>query len=420
MDLERNKIKNMPSIQFFPKKNLKIVALVIIFLAGFWGGTIFEKVKKPAEEEGGLRPVINQEKNQPSPVDFSVFWNVWNTVHEKYVDKEKLDTQKMIYGAIEGMVGAVGDPFTNFLEPEVSKKFREEIDGSFSGVGIEIGIRDDQLTVISPIKDTPAFKAGVQAGDKIVKIDEKDSLGIDLGEAVSLIRGKRGTQVILTVSRNGLSSLKEISIIRDNIKIPTVSLEFLGENQNIAHLEVHTFNNNVNNDFRDAAKEILSSNADRIILDLRNNPGGLLDSSIYIASWFLNEGEVVTIEKFGDGKEIPFKAKDLGSLKHLPVVVLINKGSASASEILAGALKDNRNTQMIGEKTFGKGSVQELFELANKTSLKVTIAKWLTPNRTSINDNGIDPDIEIERTEEDINESRDPQLDKALEIVQSL
>lgn len=396
----------------------------MFLVAGFWGGIFFEKYRASILDLdiGGLRPIINQgqEERQPSPVDFSLFWEVWGKIHREYVDKEELDTQEMVYGAIEGMVKAVGDPFTNFLKPEISEKFREEISGSFSGVGIEIGIRKNQLTVIAPLKNTPAYRAGVEAGDKIIKIDDKDTAGITLREAVSLIRGERGSKVILTMAREGLDEPKEISIIRDKIKIPTIELSFIGENQRIAHIEIYTFNNNVDSDFRDAAKKILASNADRIILDIRNNPGGLLDSAIYISSWFLEKDSTVVIEKLGSGKESALKAKNIGSLKHLPVVIIVNKGSASASEILAGALQDNRGIQIIGEKTFGKGSVQMLYELDGKSSLKVTIAKWLTPNGRSINDDGIQPNIEVERTSEDMDNDKDPQLDKAIEIIKNL
>lgn len=403
-------------------RGLILTVIVVSLGIGFAGGFLFGKTGTEIENIGGLRELIN--KNHPKEeeaVDFKLFWTVWDTIHEKYVDKEKLTTQDLVYGAISGMVDSIGDPFTSFMKPAESKKFQEEIKGEFSGVGMEIGIRKNQLTVISPIKDTPAYKAGIKAGDKILKIDDKDTSALNLQEAVSLIRGKRGTQVTLTITRNGLDKTKEFIITRDTIKIPTVTLDFIGNDQNIAHLQIYSFNQNADADFRKAAQQILSSNIDKIILDLRNNPGGLLDSSVYIASWFLNSGDIITIEKFGDGREIPFKAENIGSLKHLPVVILVNKGSASASEILAGALKDQRSIKVIGEKTFGKGSVQELFEMPqSKTSLKVTVAKWLTPKGTSINDEGITPDIEIEKKEEDAENDKDPQLDKAIDIISKM
>ena len=402
----------------------KTVVFTVVFLIllgiGFLGGILFEN-SRPDDSSNKLLKLINLDDKKPESVDFGLFWNVWSLINEKYVDKDKLSTQDLVYGAIEGMVGATGDPFTSFMKPEISKKFQEEIKGEFGGVGIELGMRDNRLTVIAPIKDTPADHAGIKAGDKIVKIEEKDTAGISIQDAVSQIRGKKGTSVKLTISRNGLSKTKEFVLVRDTIKIPTVTLEFLGDNQDIAHLQIFSFNQNADSDFRKAAKEILASKANRIILDLRNNPGGLLDSAIYISSWFLKENDIVTIEKFGDGKEVSFKAENIGSLKHLPIVILVNKGSASASEILAGAIKDNRGVTVIGEKTFGKGSVQELFELPdNKTTLKITIAKWLTPKGTSINDSGISPDIVVERKDEDVENDKDPQLDKAIDEIKKL
>lgn len=418
MDLENHTQKNSKLLIY--RRVFLAIILAVILATSFFSGILFEKLKDKSNIVG-LRPLINITPKEPQGVDFNLFWDAWSLLHEKYVDKDKLETQNLVYGAIEGMVNAAGDPFTNFLKPDLSKKFKEEIKGEFGGVGIEIGMRKNQLTVISPIKDSPADKAGIKAGDKIIKIDNKDATGVTVQEAVSLIRGKRGTLVILTVLRDGLPKTKEFKLTRDTIKIPTVDLKFIGDNENIAHLQVYSFNENVDADFRKVAQQILSSRADRIILDLRNNPGGLLDSAIYLASWFLNEDDVVTIEKFGDGREDVFKAENIGSLKHLPIVILANKGSASASEILAGALKDNRKVTIIGEKTFGKGSVQEVFNMTDsKSTLKITIAKWLTPSGISINENGINPDISVEMKDDDSENRKDPQLDKAVDIVKNL
>ncbi len=402
------------------KRAAFVIVLILVLAGGFLGGILFDKSRK-AFNVDELRQLINLETNKPGTVDFKLFWEAWNLIHEKYVDKDKLNTQNLVYGAVEGMINAAGDPFTNFVKPELNKKFQVEIKGEFSGVGMEIGMRKNQLTVISPIKDSPADKAGIKADDKILKINEKDTGGLTVEEAVSFIRGKKGTPVKLTIARNGLAKTKEFTIIRDVIKIPTITLKFIGDNQKIAHLQIHSFNQNVETDFRKAARQILSSGADRIILDIRNNPGGLLDSAVHISSWFLNNNDVVTIEKFGDGKEEFFRAANIGSLKHLPLVILVNKGSASASEILAGALKDNRGIKVIGEKTFGKGSVQEVFNLAAYgATIKITIAKWLTPNGASINDNGISPDILVERKDEEIENEIDSQLEKAVDFIKNL
>ena len=371
--------------------------------------------------------MINKDLGQPDYVDFSLFWDNWNSLHNKYVNQDKLDTKKLLYGAIRGMVNSVDDPYTVFFEPAESKKFQEEISGSFGGIGIEIGKRNNVLTVIAPIKDTPAFKAGLKAGDKILRIDDKTTADLSIEEAVNLIRGKRGTPVVLTISSNG-SDTKEVEIIRDTIKIPTVEWRLVETgNKKVAYLQVFTFNQNVDSEFQKAAREILKSGADKLIVDLRNNPGGLLDSAINLAGWFLDKGQLVTAEAFKDGSRNEFKSSGDGSLKIYPTVILINGGSASASEILAGALHDNRGVRLVGEKTFGKGSVQELEKFKDGSSLKITVAKWLTPNGISISDTGIEPDVKVELPKEEIDKGefefelgtpgKDPQLDKALELL---
>jgi carboxyl-terminal processing protease len=393
-----------------------IPILAVVFLAvGFTGGFYYRELKIPAE---GLRLLINKEAGQPKGVDFSTFWTVWDLLHGRYVENNELDTQNLVYGAIDGLVKAVGDPYTAFLKPKESKEFNEQISGSFSGIGIEIGLRDNVLTVIAPIKDTPATRAGLLAGDKILKIDDKSAEGMKLDEAVSLIRGPRRTKVKLTILRGKTEEIRDVTITRDTIKIPTVDWKLLDED--IAYLEIFTFNKNVDSEFQKSAQEIAESKAGKIILDLRNNPGGLLDSAINIASYFLEADKIVMIEKFGDGRESLFRTQPNGRLKNYPVVVLINKGSASASEILAGALKDNRGVLIVGETSFGKGSVQEMVELPQKASLKITIAKWLTPSGKLLDENGIKPDVEIQRTEEDIKADKDPQLDKAKELIKNL
>lgn len=397
-------------------RKILIPILIIASLAvGFLGGSYFEAHKIPVPVVGNL---INKDIGQPKNIDFSTFWTVWNLLHSRYVDNDELDTQNLIYGAIDGLVKAVGDPYTVFLKPKESEEFNQQISGSFSGIGIEIGLRDNILTVIAPIKNTPAARAGLLAGDKILKIDDKMTEGMKLDEAVSLIRGPKGTRVKLTIFREKAKETKDVAITRDVIKIPTVDWKLLDEN--VAYLEILTFNKNVDLEFKKAAQEIIESEADKIILDLRNDPGGLLDSAINIAGYFLDADKIVTIEKFGDGRENQFRTQPNGQLKNYPVIVLINKGSASASEILAGALKDNRGVLIVGENSFGKGSVQEMAELPQKASLKITIAKWLTPSGRSIDENGIKPDVEIQRTEEDIKADKDPQLDKARELIRNL
>src|SRR3989344_2798178 len=362
-------------------KKLFILVVIVALGAGFAGGIFFERTN--GLESNPVKTLINKDLGQPENVDFSLFWNAWNTLHDKYVDMDALDTQKLLYGAIQGMVNNVGDPYTVFFEPPQSKKFQEDISGSFSGIGIEIGKRNDTLTVIAPIKDTPAYRAGLKAGDKILRVDGTPTADLSIEEAVNLIRGKRGTPVVLTVSSNGADT-KEVEIIRDTIKIPTITWEMLespptGGGKKVAYLRLFTFNQNIDSEFQKSAQEILNSGAERLVLDLRNNPGGLLDSAVNIAGWFLDKNQIVTVEAFSDSSKNEFKSNGNGSLKMYPTVILINGGSASASEIVAGALHDNRGIRLVGEKTFGKGSVQELEKFKDGSSLKVTIAKWLTP-----------------------------------------
>lgn len=409
-----------------PKKFRKQLLLVIVIalVLGFAGGVLFVQSKETSDVS--LRQLINLDSGKPENVDFSLFWKVYNDLTTKYVDKGKVDPQKILYGAINGLVNSVGDPYTVFFEPVTSKKFQEEISGSFGGIGIEIGKRNNILTVIAPLKDTPAFKAGIKAGDKILKIDGKPTEDLAIEEAVNLIRGKRGTKVILTI-QTGTDSARDIELIRDAIKIPTIEWKLIEQDgKKIAYLQIYSFNQTVDSEFKKAAEEILKSDANGLIIDLRNNPGGLLDSAINLAGWFLDKNQVVVSEAFGDGTRNEFRSDGNASLKKYPTVILMNNGSASASEILAGALHDNRNIKIVGEKSFGKGSVQELQNYGDGSSLKVTIAKWLTPNGISISEKGIEADIEVKINEEDLKEEgkieigtpgKDPQLDKALEIV---
>ena len=407
-------------------RKIFILTVLAALAVGFASGYSYSHYQGTGSLSGGLRQILNRDDGQPSNVDFSLFWAVWDTLHQKYVDQNKIDTQKLVYGAISGMVNAVGDPYTVFFEPQISKKFQEEISGAFSGAGMEIGKRNNVLTVIAPIKDSPAFKAGVKAGDRIIKIDTKATEDLSVEEAVNLIRGPKGSKVTLTLSPAGTTDTKEVTIVRDVIKIPAVAWTM--RDGNVAHIELFTFNGNIDSEFEKAAQEILKSNAESIVLDLRNNPGGLLDSAVTLAGYFLDRGSLVTAEHFGDNTKNEFRTDGDAELKKYPVVILINGGSASASEILAGALHDNHGIKLVGEKSFGKGSVQELAKYLDGSSLKVTIAKWLTPNGVSISEKGITPDIEVKVDAKQVESGevvlgepgKDPQLDKALETAKEL
>ena len=358
-------------------------------------------------------------------LNFSLFWETYQNLREKYVDPEKIDTEKMLYGAISGMVDSLDDPYTVFMSPDSAKKFREDISGSFEGVGMEIGRKDGNLQVIAPLEGTPAQKAGLRAGDRILQIDDTLTAELTLDEVVSMIRGPKGTEVVLSIFRSSWDAPEDIAVKRGFIKIPSLRWEqinFKGESDaegKVAYIKLYHFTEKAGVDFAGASFKVLASSADRIVLDLRNNPGGYLEIARDIAGFFLEKGALVTIEDSGDEQK-NFEARGTFSFKGYPVVVLINQGSASGSEILAGALRDNRDIMLIGETSFGKGSVQQLEELSGGSSLKVTIAKWLTPNGETIHEKGLEPDIKVEMKDEDYKEGRDPQLNKALEIIQGL
>jgi len=399
------------------KRFSKIIIIAVLLIAstffGFYAG-----------QQEGERKAVNQFFSQgagenASNLDFTLFWETWQTLKEKFIDKTKFDNQKMLYGAISGVVNSLKDPYTVFMDPEESKRFFEDVSGKFEGVGMEIGQKKGQLQIISPLEGTPAQKAGLRAGDKIIKIDGIFANELTIDDAVGKIRGDKGTEITLTIFREGWNDTKEFKIVRDVIMVPSLKWEI--KNNNIAYIKLYQFSEEAGYDFKKASLEILKSPAKRIILDLRNNPGGYLEISKEIASLFLKKGSVVAIEDFGgktESKKYIADGNDIFS--EFPIVVLINQGSASASEILAGALRDNRQIKLIGETSFGKGSVQEVKNLNNGSSLKVTVAKWLTPKGESISDHGLVPDIEIEITDKDYQDDKDPQLDKALEILETI
>lgn len=356
----------------------------------------------------------------PEAVDFSLFWDAHSKLYQHFIDTDTIDDQEIIYGAISGMTKSLGDPYTDFFNPTQAKMFKQDLSGSFEGIGVEIGIKKDQLTVVAPLKDTPGERAGLKPGDQIIKINGQNTVDVSIDQAVSMIRGKRGTEVILTIFRDGWSQAQDIKIIRATIKLKSIDWEL--KEGNIAYVHIYQFDQVLSGEFKKVAIEILQSPAKKIILDLRNNPGGYLEVSQDIAGWFLENGQIVTIEDFGKGKEDEqYVAQGSASFSEYPIVVLINNGSASASEILAGALRDNRNITLVGEKSFGKGSVQEVVTLRDGLSfLKITIAKWLTPKGTSISEVGLTPDVKVEVSDEDVEAGNDPQLDKAIEIIKGL
>lgn len=371
----------------------------------------------------GFTYALKQEPVIKSPADIGingnldVLWQTWQIAKNSYFNIASIKDQDLIYGATEGLVKSLNDPYSVFFKPSDAKKFEEDVGGVFGGIGAEIGIRNEKLVIVAPLKNTPAERAGLQSEDYIIKIDELFTLDLSVDEAVKHIRGEKGTTVILTILREGWKEPKEISIIRDFISIPTLDWKML--DNDIAYVQLYNFNENAAGAFYSAAVSFLTQGAKGVILDLRNNPGGFLEVAVNLGGWFLDKGQIVVKEKFSSGKEEIFRANGNSALNKIPVVVLINKGSASASEILAGALKDNRAIKLIGEKSFGKGTVQELQNLKDGSAVKISIAQWLLPKGGLIEKKGLEPDIEVKMNEEDAKAKRDPQLDKAIEIIKN-
>lgn len=396
---------------------IKKLVLVIVIAAVAGGGIFYSGYRLGTQnpEEVVVKGVTNI-GDEDIKADFGVFWQAWKKLKEEHIDGEKLNELQMVYGAISGMTDSLKDSNTNFFPPADSKKFEEDISGSFGGIGAEIGIRNNQLVVVAPLKGSPAERAGLLAIDKILKIDDTVTEDLDVNEAVKLIRGEIGTKVRLLILRNGWERPREFFITREEIRIPIIDSEIVGNR--LAHIKLHSFSESASYEFYKTVLDVLKKEPRGIVLDLRNNPGGFLEVAVHLAGWFLEPGKLVVTQKSRSGDEKPSYTSGAGALRDLPLVILINQGSASASEILAGALRIQRGTKLVGEKTFGKGSVQQLFRLKDGSSLKITVAHWLLPDGTIIEKNGIAPDIEVKLTEEDVKAGKDRQLEKAIEVLE--
>lgn len=378
--------------------------------------TSLSDVKTDAEQQSEqiVTPEKDFEKVDAKNIDLEIFWETWNAMEANFLYQEKLKTKEQVYGATKGIVKSLGDPYTVFMTPEENAEFEESISGQFEGIGAEITIKEEQLTVVSPIKGSPAEKAGLKPGDIIFKIDDEASFGMSIEEAVLKIRGPKDEKVTLTILREGKKKPLDIVIIRDSIQIKSVEWEMKDD---IAVVTISQFGNEVVGEFKEAMTKIVLESPRGMVLDLRNNGGGLLDASIRIMTEFMEEKPVVKTRgrKFGDSGDL-ITGRD-GAFLDLPLIVLTNEGSASASEIFAGAVQDHNRGLVLGTKTFGKGSVQNVIPLNDGASLKVTIAEWLTPKGRFIHKKGLAPDEEVKRTEEDWENEKDPVLDRALDLV---
>ncbi len=393
------------------KRNISVILLIAAF---FFLGIYVGAHGRPEIDK--VTTLTGKETAVDTQTDFSPFWKAWNVLNEKYPNKGEVTDQDKVYGAISGLVGSLNDPYSVFFNPEDTKAFQEEIAGNFTGVGMEVGLKDNILTVISPLKDTPASRAGLQPGDQITKIGETSTSGMAIDQAIKLIRGEKGTVVALTIFREGYSEPKELKITRDIINIPTLDAELRSDG--IFLIKLYSFSANSANLFGQAINKFLQSGSDKLILDLRNNPGGYLDSAVDISSWFLPAGKVVLMEDYGDNDPKLFRSRGYNAFdERLKFVILINGGSASASEIVAGAMQDHGRAKLVGEQSFGKGSVQEVVDITKDTILKVTVAKWLTPDGNLIAEKGLTPDFLVEITQKDVEARRDPQMDKAVDLL---
>lgn len=389
---------------------LSVTAVGSSFYSGYHLGLANVKTIK-IEGVANIAPPASAEKK---PDDFSIFWQVWDKLRQSHLNSKKVNDQQMIYGAVKGLAANMDDPYTTFFTPEEAKNFTEEISGRFGGIGARLEENYGQIVVVAPIKGTPADRVGILAKDVIIKANDIPLAGKNVQEAVKIIRGEPGTVVRLIIARNGADGLKEFNITREIIQVPVIKSETKGNN--LAYIRVYNFTENSGVLFAQAAYEAIKQNPRGIILDLRNNPGGYLEMAVDISSWFINKNDVVVKEHYASGEETLYRGRGPSSLKDVPVVILVNQGSASASEIVAGALRDQTGAKLIGEKTYGKGSVQTLEEFKDKSLLKITVANWLTPKGSVIDQLGLTPDVKIAPSED---KTKDVELDKAIETLES-
>lgn len=422
----------------FSKIRSFVVLLALLLLAGGVGYQLGER-----NVSLGISPdkrvILNTASPTGTSVDFALFWDVWSKLTHYYVDPKMIDVQKMVYGAVSGMVSAVGDPYTSFFPPKENKQFKEDLGGAFEGIGAQLGLKEGRVIIVSPLKGTPAEAAGLKPNDIILKVDDADTAGWTVEEAVNKIRGPKGTNVKLTVlSIASSSGPRDVSITRNTITVPSVTwwvkspsevteissateaAKIRSSAKRVAYIQITRFGDNTNADWDKAVDNVLAADKNGtpiagLVLDLRNNPGGYLEGAVYIGSEFIKNGTIVS-QVNSDKSRQDYTPEKRGRLYSMPVVVLVNKGSASAAEIVSGALRDARHAKLIGETTFGKGTVQTPFDLSGGSSVHITTGKWLLPSGNSISQKGLTPDISIALADT-AGASEDAQLARAIEVL---
>ncbi len=396
---------------------IAVVVGIALVGSGYWLGW----------ETGIKHPkniVVSQANNIIPPegalttlADFETFWEAWQDINEFYLRNPEVSSTAKVYGAVTGLVQSLGDPYTEFFSPADSKQFQQNITGNFGGIGAELGMNaKNEITIIAPLKSTPAEAAGLKAQDVVLGINGSSTDTMTVDQAVNIIRGAVGTSVTLTIMHDGWDTTRDFTITRANIQVPIVDFEMKG---NIAHISLHEFDQSADQLFYEALVKAMNQNAQGIVLDLRDDPGGYLNTAVDLAGYFLKPGSLVVSEVGRSVGTTTYTATGDGALSKFPLVILVNAGSASASEILAGALHDDRGIKLIGEKTFGKGTVQELENLSDGSSLKITVAHWVLPSGKIIDHEGISPDYKVPLTDDNIKNKQDPQLDTAIKVLQS-
>ena len=404
-----------------------IGALAIIVLLGSFSGGFLVGHFLPFQQQSRFLPVNTaappvptvspeQQSTTPDKLEtlFQPFWEAWNIVHDEYVD-QPVDDTALMQGAIRGMMEALGDQHSTYMDPQTFQDANDSLSGEYEGIGAWVDTTTDYLSIISPIPGSPAESVGLKPGDKIIAIDGEDMTGIDAELVRQRVLGPAGSTVVLTVAREGETEPLDFTVTREKIVIKSASGEML-END-IGYVQITTFGDKTTSELRTTLKDLMAQNPKGLIIDLRNNGGGYLQTSVEVASEFIGDG-VVLYEQYGDGQRTTYQVLEDGQATEIPLVVLINEGTASASEIVAGAIQDHGRGKLVGVTSYGKGSVQNWVPLSNNQgAVRVTIAKWLTPDERTISGEGLQPDVEVEITNEDLQAGHDPQLDKAVEVL---